>query len=114
MEGVVYSDTLSVRDRAAAILVVVFGQHIEDVIQLTWDDITVKEELVTVRLGKAEFALPFPPGRTHAPAPGGAGPRPHRVPPEQQLGVPRLLPGQHIRGATLRQRLKVVFNTRAA
>ena len=114
MECVVYSDTLSVRDRAAAILVVVFGQHIEDVIQLTWDDIAVTDELVTVRLGKTEFALPSPldePMRQLAAAPGHDLTASH---PNSNWVFRGYSPAQHIRGATLRQRLKVVFNTRAA
>lgn len=35
VERVVHNGELSMRDRAAAILVIVFGQHIEDVVQLT-------------------------------------------------------------------------------
>lgn len=35
VERVVHSDELGARDRAAAILVIVFGQQIEDVIRLT-------------------------------------------------------------------------------
>ena len=57
----------------AAILVIVFGQRIEDVIQLTWNDATVTDDVVTVRLGKTEFALPSPldePMRQLAAAPG--------------------------------------------
>ena len=91
VERMVHTDELTARDRAAAILVIVFGQHIEDVIQLTWNDVTVTDDVVTVRLGKTEFALP-PFGRAHAPTRCRARQRPHRVPPEQQLGVPRLLP----------------------
>ena len=49
VQRVVHTDELTPRDRAAAILVLVFGQHIEDVVQLTWDDVNVTEELVTVR-----------------------------------------------------------------
>jgi hypothetical protein len=60
VERVVYTDELTARDWAAAILVIVFGQHIEDVIRLTWDNVTVADEVVTVRLGKTEFALPSP------------------------------------------------------
>jgi integrase len=56
VERVVHTDELTVRDRAAAILVIVFGQHIEDVIQLTWNDVTVTDDVVTVSLGKTEFA----------------------------------------------------------
>ncbi|MEV5961158.1 hypothetical protein AB0L70_05305 [Kribbella sp. NPDC051952] len=73
VERVVHTDELTARDRAAAILVIVFGQHIEDVIQLTWDDVTVTDDVGIVRLGKTEFALPSPldePMRQLAAAPG--------------------------------------------
>jgi integrase len=79
-------------DRAAAILVIVFGQRIEDVIQLTWNDVTVTDDVVTVRLGKTEFALPSPldePMRQLAAAPGNDLTASH---PNSKLGVPRLLP----------------------
>lgn len=60
VERVVHTDELNARDRAAGILVIVFGQHIEDVIQLTWDNVTFTDDVVTVRLGRTEFALPPP------------------------------------------------------
>ncbi|MBT2554153.1 hypothetical protein [Arthrobacter sp. ISL-5] len=48
---VVHTDGLEARDRAAAILILVFGQQAENIARLTWDDVTVTEELVTVQLG---------------------------------------------------------------
>ena len=86
VERVVHTNELTVRDRAAAILVIVFGQHIEDVIRLTWDDVTVTDELVTIRLGKTEFALPLPLGRAHARTRRCARARPDRGSPDQQTG----------------------------
>jgi len=53
VERVVHTDELTARP-GDAILVIVFGQHIEDVIQLTWTDVTVTDDVVTVRLGKTE------------------------------------------------------------
>ena len=35
------------RDRAAAILILIFGQRIEDVVALTWEDDSVTDDLVT-------------------------------------------------------------------
>jgi hypothetical protein len=35
--------------------VIIFGQHIEDLVRLTCDDVT--DDVVTIRLGKTEFAL---------------------------------------------------------
>jgi integrase len=114
VERVVHTDELTVRDRAAAILVIVFGQHIEDVIRLTWDDVTVTDELVTIRLGKTEFALPSPldePMRELAAAPGHDLTAAH---PTSNWVFRGYSPGRHIHGSSLRGRLKSVFSTRAA
>ena len=88
---VVDGKSLSARDRAAAILVLVFGQQLEDVVALTWDDITVTDDLVTVKLGGFEIAL-RPARRALARPQGKTGPRSNRGPPEQQLALPRPLP----------------------
>lgn len=114
VERVVHTDELSVRDRAAAILVLVFGQHIEDVIQLTWDDVTATDDVVTIRLGKTEFALPSPldePMRQLAAAPGNDLTASH---PNSKWVFRGYSPGRHIHGSSLRSRLKSVFSTRAA
>ena len=37
-----------------------FGQQIEDVVALTWDDVKVSDEIVPVRMGKTEIAIPDP------------------------------------------------------
>lgn len=58
MQHALHSDELTPRDRAAAILVLVFAQQIEKVVRLTWDDVTVTDDLVTVRLPGLEIALP--------------------------------------------------------
>jgi len=53
--------------------VLVFGQQIEDVVQLTWNDVNVTEELVTIRLGSIDIALTDPldgPWRQLATRPG--------------------------------------------
>ncbi len=95
-------------------MVVVFGQHIEDVIQLTWDDVTVADEVVKVRLGKTEFALPSPldgPMRQLAAAPGNDLTASH---PNSNWVFRGYSPGRHIHGSSLRSRLKSVFSTRAA
>lgn len=113
VERVVHTDELTVRDRAAAILVIVFGQHIEDVARLTWDDVTVTDEVVTISLGKTEFALPSPldePMRQLAAAPGNGLTAAH----PNSNWVSRLLPRRHIQGSSPRSTLKSVFSTRAA
>lgn len=47
----VHSTDLPVRHRAIAILLLVFGQPLERLITLTWDDLTLADTLVTIRLG---------------------------------------------------------------
>ena len=72
VQRVVHTDELSSRDRAAAILVIDFGQQIEKVAELTWDDVTVTDAIVTVRLGGTEIAIQSPstgPGASWQPAP---------------------------------------------
>jgi integrase len=88
---VVHTDELTAHDRAAAILVVVPGQHIENVIRLTWDEVTVTDEDVTIRLGKTEFRSPLPLRRAHATR-RHFRERPHGGPTNSKLGIPRLLP----------------------
>jgi integrase len=51
---------IEARDQAAAILILVFGQQAENIARLTWDDVTVTEELVTIQLGTIQIALPEP------------------------------------------------------
>ena len=114
VERVVHTDELNIRDRAAAILVIVFGQHIEDVVQLTWDNVTVTDDVVTLRLGKTTFALPSPldePLRQLAATPGNGLTAAH---PNSNWVFPGYSPGQHIHGASLRNRLKTIFGTRSA
>lgn len=60
LDRIVDGDTLTTRDKAAAILVLVFGQQIQDIAALTWDDITVTEDLTTIALGSSPIALPTP------------------------------------------------------
>ncbi|MGC5627249.1 Fis family transcriptional regulator [Georgenia sp. Z1344] len=114
VDRVVHTDELTVRDRAAAILVLVFGQHIEDVVELTWDDVAVTNDLVTITLGTTEFALPSPldqPIRQLAAAPGNYLTAAH---PNSTWVFRGNSPGQHIHGSSLRNRLKTIFSTRAA
>jgi integrase len=113
VERVVHTDELTARDRAA-VLIIVFGQHIEDVIQLTWNDVTVTDDAVTVRPGKTEFALLSPldePMRQLAAAPGNDLTASH---PNSNWVFRGYSPGRHIHGSSLRSRLKTIFSTRAA
>jgi integrase len=112
---VVDGKRLSVRDRAAAILVLVFGQQLQDVVALTWDDVTVTEDLVTVRLGGFAIALNDPldlPLRELMLKPGHDQTAAH---PNSNWVFRGHSPGQHIDAMSLRDRLRRhVFSTRAA
>jgi hypothetical protein len=81
---------------------------------VTGDVVTVTGDVVTVRLGKTEFALPSPldePMRQLAATPGNDLTASH---PNSTWVFRGYSPGQHIHGSSLRERLKTVFSTRAA
>lgn len=114
LNAVTHTDELTPRDRLAAILVLVFGQQIEHVARLTWDAVTITDDLVTVTLGAFPIALPAPldqPLRELADSPDHRNTAAHPNSPWVFLGY---APGRHITGAALRERLKALFNTRAA
>jgi hypothetical protein len=102
------------RDQAAAILILVFGQQAQRIAKLTWEDVTVTEELVTVQLGSISIALPSPldgPWRELAMKPS------HRLTaahPNSNWVFTGHSPGKHINPGHLTQRLKRLFSTRAA
>jgi hypothetical protein len=50
LKRVIDADDLEARDRAAAIILV-FGLQAENIAPLTWNDVTITEELVAIRLG---------------------------------------------------------------
>jgi hypothetical protein len=58
VQRVVHTEEFTPRDRAAAILVLVFDQQIEDVVRLTGDQAVVADDLVRVRIGAIEITLP--------------------------------------------------------
>lgn len=105
---------LTPRDRLAAILVLVLGQQLEDVVRLTWDKVRVNEELVTITVGHSPITLPPPldgPLRQLLIEPGHDQTAAHPNSPWILRGHS---PGRHLSAAHLRQRLKSVFSTRAA
>ncbi|WP_240685151.1 hypothetical protein [Arthrobacter nitrophenolicus] len=102
------------RDRAAAILILVFGQQVADIVLLTWDNVTVTEDLVTITLGTVEIALTSPldePLRELAATPTHHQTAAH---PNSNWAFRGGAPGQHIQASTLTQRLSTAFSTRAA
>lgn len=114
IQQVVHGGELSARDQLAAILVIVFGQQVADVVRLTWTDVTLTGELATITLGATAIALPPPldgPLRQLAGAPTHSRTSAHPNSPWIFRGNQ---PGQHITAARLRQRLARVFSARAA
>jgi hypothetical protein len=86
----------------------------EKVVRLTWDDVTVTDELVTVRLADLEIALPDPldqPWRELATSPGHDQTAAH---PSSNWVFRGHSPGRHINAMSLRERLRTVFGIRAA
>jgi integrase len=109
-----HTTDMNPRDRAAAILILVFGQQVSDIVQLTWDNVTVTEELVTVTLGTVEIALTPPldePWRDLAATPTHHQTAAH---PNSKWVFRGGSPGQHIQASTLTQRLSTAFRSRAA
>jgi integrase len=60
IEQVAHQQTLHPRDRLAAILIIVFAQRAEDVAALTWDQISITADTVTVDLAGLPIDLPPP------------------------------------------------------
>jgi hypothetical protein len=114
IQQVIHGGELSARDQLAAILTIVFGQQIADVVRLTWTDVARTGELATITLGATAIALPPPlhgPLRQLAGAPTHSRTSAHPNSPWIFRGNQ---PGQHITAAHLRQRLTRVFSARAA
>jgi len=104
---------LTTRDRAAAILVVVFAQQVEDVVSLTWHHVDVEPTKVAIALGKTVIEIPPPlddPFRELA----ATAPSNTAAQPNSNWVFPGYGPGQHINAASLRERLQRLFSPRAA
>ncbi len=111
---ITHENDMHARDRAVAILVLVFGQQISDIVQLTWDSVTVTEELVSITLGTVEIALTPPldePWRELAATPTHDQTAAH---PNSNWVFRGASPGRHIHPATLTERLRMAFSSRAA
>lgn len=109
-----YTTDMNPRDRAAAILVLVFGQQVSDIVQLTWHNVTVTEKLVTISFGTVEIALTSPldePWCELAATPTHDQTAAH---PNSNWVFRGGSPGRHLRASTLTQRLSTVFSSRAA
>ena len=114
LKQVIHEDGLETRDRAAAILILVFGQQAENIARLTWNDVNITEELVTIQLGTIHIALPEPlaqPWRELAANPGHDLTASH---PNSAWVFRGISPGRHINPGYLTTRLSKLFKTRAA
>ncbi len=114
VQRLVHQPTLSARDRLVVILVLVFGQQIDNVVRLTWDAVTITDELVTITLGTTQIALPSPldePLRELAADRGGHRTAAH---PDTNWIFRGHNPGQHLHPGHLRTRLRREFSARAA
>ncbi|MEV8112386.1 Fis family transcriptional regulator [Pseudarthrobacter oxydans] len=110
----IIDDGLDTRDRAAAILILVFGQQAENIARLTWNDVSITEELVTIQLGTIQIALPDPldkPWRELAANPRHDLTASH---PNTTWVFRGASPGRHIHPGHLTTRLSKLFSTRAA
>jgi hypothetical protein len=60
IEQVAHQQTLHPRDRLATILIIVFAQRAEDIAALTWEQITITADTVTIDLAGLPIDLPAP------------------------------------------------------
>ncbi|WP_245556896.1 Fis family transcriptional regulator [Jongsikchunia kroppenstedtii] len=114
VDKAVYADDLTDRDRLAAILIIVFGQPVEKIANLTWDDIVVTDPAVVLHLGEYPIKLPPPldiPARTLAAGNVNGQTAAHPRSPWVFRGY---TPGAHLDPAHLRLRLKPLFAALAA
>lgn len=105
---------LAPADLAMSILVLVFAQPVSRAVKLTWDDVVVREDEVSLKLGDFAIVLPEPldapwrkladtaPGRTAAHAAGS------------RWVFPGQVPGAHVSATTVVNRLRKHFSARAA
>ncbi|CAM3952514.1 Fis family transcriptional regulator [Janibacter anophelis] len=111
----VHSARMPVRHRAIAILLLVFGQPLERLLALTWDDVTIADDLVTIRLGgTADIELPSPidePFRQLAAEPDNHQTAAH---PDSNWVFPGYSPGRHLDPGYIAGRLRTTVGARAA
>jgi len=113
IDQLIHGDEASARDRLLAILILIFGQPVERVAALTWDQVTIGVQ-VTIRLGGMDIVLPEPldqPVRELARTPVHDNTAAHPNSPWVFRGHS---PGRHATPASLRQHLSRLFPARAA
>lgn len=107
LEHVLGSGQLTPRDRLAAVLVLVFAQPIQRIVQLTWDDIEIRDDCVAIDLGGFPTNLTSPLDevvRDLAKTPGHSQTAAH---PDSPWVFRSGLPGAHLGAMHLRQRLRL-------
>lgn len=113
IDHAVNRDDLSARDQLLVILILIFGQPVERVAALTWDHVTVGDD-VTIRLGGLDIVLPAPldhPLRDLARNPVHANTAAH---PNSAWVFRGRSPGRHSSPAALRLHLRDILAARAA
>jgi integrase len=109
IEKVAHQQTLHPRDRLAAILVIVFAQRAEDVATLTWKQVTITADTVTIDLAGMPITLPPPldePVRTLAASNYNSQTAAHSNSPWVFRGY---RPGMHVTPTHLRNLLRPVL-----
>jgi integrase len=109
IEQVAHQQTLHPRDRLAAILIIVFAQRAEDVAALTWDQVTITADTVTIDLAGLPIHLPPPldePVRALAAGNYNSQTAAHRNSPWVFRGY---TPGRHVTPTHLRNYLRPVL-----
>lgn len=110
----VTTEAIEPREKCAAILVLVFAQPISRVARLLWRDVTISDELVTVQLGSIAIALPPPLDEPWRALATSLQNRQTAAQPHAHWVFPGRKPGQPINPGHLRQRLRGIFEARAA
>jgi integrase len=109
IEKVAHQQTLHSRDRLAAILVIVFAQRAEDIAALTWNQVTITADTVSIDLAGMPIDLPPPldePVRTLAASNHNNQTAAH---PNSQWVFRGYRPGMHLTPAHLRAHLRPVL-----
>jgi integrase len=109
IEKVAHQQTLHPRDRLAAILMIVFAQRAEDIAAITWKQVTISADTVTIDLAAMLIELPPPldePVRALAASNYNNQTAAHPNSPWVFRGY---RPGMHVTPAHLRARLRPVL-----
>lgn len=114
LQQVIHTNGLETRDRAAAILILVFGQQAENIARLTWDDVAITEDFVTIQLGTIQITLPDPLAQPWLELAANPGHELTAAHPNTKWVFRGTSPGRHIHLGYLTTRLSKLFSIRAA